>query len=217
MSEIMIPGPVGLLEGTTYSSIEQDAPIALVLHPHPLHGGTMHNKVVHTIFKIFRDYKFNTTRINFRGVGKSQGKSVGGEEELDDALTALDWCIKKYVAIHKKNPRIWIAGFSFGAWVAMQVAMRRPEVTEFIAVSPPVENYSFNMLTPCPNGLVLQGENDHIVNKDAVFEFSKQLIKQKGCEIPFISFPADHYFNGVLHILEQHIRDFIDAKLYDEK
>lgn len=213
LSEIMIPGPAGLLQGKMVTVEEQDAPIAFVLHPHPLHGGTMNNKIVHTLFKKFASYDFNVLKINFRGVGKSQGKSFGGYEEIEDALTALDWAIKKSSHSQKKTPKIWVAGFSFGAWVAMQIAMRRPEVVGFVAVSPPVENYSFNMLTPCPSGIILQGSEDQVVDCDAVESLASQLIPQKGSEIVFKKMEADHYFKGKLDELGGHISYYLDSKI----
>lgn len=209
MSEVMIPGPVGLIEGKLYINENRaSTPLVVVFHPHPLHGGTMNNKVVHALFKTFRHCHFNVLKINFRGVGKSQGTAVGGDEELDDALTVLDWFIKKC----PENPEIWVAGFSFGGWIALQVAMRRPEVTGFISVSPPVEMYPFNMLTPCPSGLIMQGENDHIVSLESVKDLSTQLIRQKGCEIEFLSMEADHYFTNKLIDLEEILIDYVDGR-----
>lgn len=215
-NKISIPGPDGLLEGKLHISEKKAAPVVLVLHPHPLHGGTMNNKVVHTLSRSFQKQEFNTLRINFRGVGESQGKSVGGDEELEDALTALDWFIKKREMRQRDSIPIWVAGFSFGGWVAMQAAMRRPEITGFVAISPPVETYHFNMLTPCPNGLIIQGTNDHIVSAAAVEEFSNQLIRQKGCEVKYTSIEADHYFTGKLQELGHEVTLFIEDHTLNE-
>lgn len=209
-TKVSIPGPDGLLEGKMKLSENTASPIALVFHPHPLHGGTMNNKVVHTLCRTFQSYNFHTLRINFRGVGESQGTSVGGDEELEDALTALDWFIKKCEMRNKDLMPIWVAGFSFGGWIALQSAMRRPEIAGFIAISPPVETYHFNMLTPCPNGLIVQGDSDHIVSANAVKEFSKQLIRQKGCEVQYNEFEADHYFSGKLETLQQTVAHYLE-------
>ena len=209
-TKVSIPGPDGLLEGIMHLAENTAASIALIFPPHPMHGGTMSNKVVHTLCKTFQDKKFHTLRINFRGVGESQGTPVGGDEELEDALTALDWFIKKCEMRNRDMIPIWVAGFSFGGWIALQVAMRRPEISGFIAISPPVETYHFNMLTPCPNGLILQGVDDHIVSANVVEEFSNQLIRQKGCEVRYNSLAADHYFTNKLDVLRLYASDFIE-------
>lgn len=208
MSEVRIPGPVGQLEGKIHKYGEESAPLVVILHPHPLHGGTMNNKVVFTIFKAFRDARFNVLRFNFRGVGKSQGKAIGGDEELDDALAALDWFIKKC----PENSQIWIAGFSFGGWAALNIAMRRPEITGFVAVSP--AKYPLNMLTPCPSGLIVQGESDHIVATAEAKDIADKLVRQKGSEIEFISFDADHYYTDSLKTLEDHISNYLEDRIF---
>lgn len=194
-SLITIPGPEGLLEGKICFSNQENAPIALIFHPHPLHGGTMNNKIANILTQSFQNMHFNTLRINFRGIGNSQGKSVGGEEELEDALAALDWFNKKCETSNTECHKIWVSGFSFGAWVALQAAMRRPEITNFISVCSPVEKYKFNMLTPCPDGLIIQSKNDHVVKCEDAQIFASQLIRQKGCEVSFTELEDDHYFS----------------------
>lgn len=111
MPEVFFNGPAGRIEGKYAQSEDRNAPVALVLHPHPLYGGTMNNKVVYSAYKTLVDNGFTTLRINFRGVGKSQGQFDNGIGELTDAATALDW-------LQIQNPtatQYWIAGFSFGA------------------------------------------------------------------------------------------------------
>ena len=92
----------------------------------------------------------------------------------------------------------------------MQAAMRRPEINGFIAVSPPVETYHFNMLTPCPNGLIIQGKNDHIVAANAVEAFSNQLIRQKGCEVHFSALDTDHYYTNSLDELKKISHNYLE-------
>src|SRR5689334_2126368 len=122
MAEIYFNGPVGRIEGRYTGSLNKKAPLALVLHPHPLYGGTMNDKVVYAIYKSLVERGFTTLRINFRSVGRSQGTFDNGIGEMADAATALDW-------LQLNNPDSTmnlIAGFSFGAWIAMQLIMRRP-------------------------------------------------------------------------------------------
>ena len=89
--EIFIPGPAGRLEAKYYKSKKNTSPIALILHPHPQYGGTMNNKVVFDTFHVFMENDFSVCRINFRGVGKSDGEFDNGQGELADAAAALDW------------------------------------------------------------------------------------------------------------------------------
>ena len=146
MPDVIITGPEGRLEGRYHHSKSPNAPIALLLHPHPEHGGTMNNKVIYQMYHAFARRGFSTLRFNFRGVGRSQGQFDRGEGELSDAAAALDW-------MQGHNPNAsgcWIAGFSFGAWVGMQVLMRRPEIDGFISVAPPANMFDFSFLAPCP-------------------------------------------------------------------
>ena len=111
MPEVIMNGPEGRLEGRYHHSKQPNAPIALLLHPHPQHGGTMNNKVVYTLYHAFVRRGYSALRFNFRGVGRSQGVFDRGEGELSDAASALDW-------LQTYNPNAsacWIGGFSFGA------------------------------------------------------------------------------------------------------
>ncbi|MDB9762887.1 alpha/beta hydrolase, partial [Alphaproteobacteria bacterium] len=125
MPEIIIPGPEGRLEAIYHKEEEQNSPICLILHPHPRQGGTMNNKLVYNTYQAFKKSNFSTLRFNFRGVGKSLGTYDNGIGELTDAAAALDW-------LQTENPgakTTWIAGFSFGSWLALQLLMRRPEIS----------------------------------------------------------------------------------------
>lgn len=192
MPEVTFNGPDGRIEGRYHQSENKYAPAALVLHPHPLYGGTMNNKVVYSLYESFKRNGFSVLRINFRGVGRSQGTFDNGVGELADAATALDW-------LQSQNPDIsnfWISGFSFGAWIAMQLMMRRPEIQAFAVASPPVNKYDFSFLSPCPaHGIVLQGDQDSIVEEQAVSDFVDKVSKQKNTDIDYhIIFGADHFF-----------------------
>ena len=128
MPEISLNGPAGRLEARYQPAKDKRAHAALLLHPHPQHGGTMNNKVVYTLFRAFSRSGFAALRFNFRGVGKSQGAWGGGAGELADAAAALDWL----QAANPEAESCWIGGFSFGAWIAMQLLARRPEIKGFI-------------------------------------------------------------------------------------
>ncbi len=207
MPEIFFNGPAGRIEGKFAESTNPKAPIALVLHPHPKFGGTMNNKVVYNVYKTLFEHDFTVLRINFRGVGRSLGEYDDGIGEMTDAATALDWLQINY-PMSKLN---MIAGFSFGAWIAMQLIMRRPEITNFLAISPPVNKYDFSFLSPCPiPGLIIQGDKDSVVSEDSVSELANRLSKQKNIDINYrVIAGADHFFRDKIELLNEEIRDYL--------
>ncbi len=207
MPEIIISGPDGRLEGRYQHSREHNAPIALILHPHPQHGGTMNNKVVYTLYQSFARQGFSVLRFNFRGVGRSQGAFDRGEGELSDAASALDW-------LQTFNPNAgacWIAGFSFGAWIGMQLLMRRPEISGFVSLAPPANMFDFSFLAPCPSsGLIVQGDKDEIVPQAAVAKLVDKLQSQRQLKIQHSIIPgASHFFYEHLEELSQVTDDYL--------
>jgi len=215
MVEVMINGPDGRLEGRYSPSEQANAPIALVLHPHPQHGGTMNNKVVYTLFQCFRERGFSVLRFNFRGVGRSQGRFDHGLGELSDADAALDW-----MQSHNANtPRCWIAGFSFGAWIAMQVLMRRPEIHGFVAVSPPANIFDFAFLAPCPSsGLIIQGNKDEIVPEPDVAKLVQRLQHQRQIEVDYrVIKGANHFYEDKIEALQSTLSSYLQRVLVPKK
>ncbi len=208
MPEVVINGPEGRLEGRYHNSKQENAPIALMLHPHPQHGGTMNNKVVYTLYHAFVKRGFSVLRFNFRGVGKSQGIFDRGEGELSDAAAALDW-LQSYNA---NATACWIAGFSFGAWIGMQLLMRRPEIDSFIAVAPPADAFDFGFLAPCPaSGLIVQGDRDQLVSADAVQRLATKLAHQRDIRVALQLIPgADHFFHNHLEALAAVIDRYLE-------
>ncbi|MCE2991632.1 MAG: alpha/beta hydrolase [Candidatus Jidaibacter sp.] len=204
--EVIFSGPEGRIEARFHQSEERNAPIALVLHPHPLHGGTMNNKVVYHTFQAFVRNGFSVLRFNFRGVGKSQGVFDHGAGELIDAAAAMDW-LQLQCPDHSS---CWIAGFSFGAWISLQLLMRRPEVDGFVAISPPASSYDFNFLSPCPaQGLIVQGTKDRVVKEEAVFGLYEKLAKQRNSSIEYAPIDGDHFFTGNHETLSTTIENYI--------
>lgn len=211
-SEVIIPGPVGRLEGRYRAGARRNSPQALILHPHPKHGGTMHNKVVYAMFNSFADRGFSTLRFNFRGVGKSQGSYDRGEGELSDAASAMDWL----QSVNPDATSCWVAGFSFGAWIGMQLLMRRPEVVRFISIAPPANMYDFSFLAPCPSsGLIVLGDKDEIVTVDSVDALVSKIKKQKGLAIDFrVMAGANHFFNERVEELAGIVGGYIDSEIH---
>ena len=211
MPEVIFNGPEGRLEGRYHHSKETNAPIALFLHPHPQHGGTMNNKVVYTLYQNFVRRGFSCLRFNFRGVGRSQGTFARGEGELSDAATALDWM----QAFNQNATGCWIGGFSFGAWIAMQLLMRRPEIDGFISIAPPANMYDFSFLAPCPaSGLMVTGSIDDIVPPDSVAKLVDKLRQQRGIAIGHATIDgANHFFTDQLDELNNVIDLYLDDSL----
>ena len=193
IKEVFIPGPAGRLEAKYFKSKKNTSPIALVLHPHPQYGGTMNNSVVVETFNTFMDNNFSVCRFNFRGVGKSDGEFDNGQGELADAAAALDWIERE----NFDNSHCWIAGFSFGALIAMQLLMRRPEINRFIAISPQPNTFDFSFLSPCPtSGIIIHGKNDELVPEENISELTRRLSSQKGIKIDLKSIEnANHFFS----------------------
>lgn len=216
---IIIESPSGLLEGVAYNIKDtNNANIALILPPDPSHKGTMNNKIVNLMFNLFEKNGFSTLKINYRGVGSSKGLIKNTKEEkINDALYALDWLIKKCETSGVKSPKIFIAGFSLGGWIALQCAMRRPEIYNFITINANLNPYDFNMLTPCPNGLILQANNDKLTNIEISKKFSSQLINQKGCYVDFREFDDDHYISSNQIFVKETLQKYIKEMLIRDK
>lgn len=211
MPEVIFNGPEGRIEGRYHHSKKHGAPIALVLHPHPQHGGTMNNKVTYTVYQNFVERGFSTLRFNFRGVGRSQGVFDNGQGELGDAASALDW-----MQGHNPNAQsCWIGGFSFGAWISMQLMMRRPEITGFISIAPPANSNDFTFLAPCPaSGLIVHGSSDEVVPVNAVDRLAARLAGQKNIKIDYrVVKGCNHFFNDHLSQLTDHLSDYLEKSL----
>ena len=211
MPEVNFNGPDGRLEGRYHPSNRPQAPLALLLHPHPQHGGTMNNKIIYKLYQTFTKRGFSTLRFNFRGVGRSQGQFDNGQGELSDAASALDW-------MQTQNPNTrscWIAGFSFGAWVAMQLMMRRPEISGFISIATPASQYDFSFLAPCPaSGMIIHGDKDEVVPQSSVNRLAQKLQKQKNIKIDYrIIEGSDHFFLDHLEPLNKQVNDYLDKML----
>ena len=208
MPEVIINGPAGRIEGRYHQNTNPKAPVALVLHPHPLYGGTMNNKVTYSLYRNFVNNGFSVLRVNFRGVGKSEGKFDNGIGELLDVTAIINW-------LHDQNMQateFWIAGFSFGAWIALQTVMRRPELENYILVAPPASKYDFNFIVPCTSaGLVIQGSKDEITKEADSAKLAEKLSAREGAEVIYQAVSgADHFFKDHMaefdEIIDNHIK-----------
>lgn len=211
MPEVMITGPVGRIEGRYKHAKVPGSPIALILHPNPQRGGTMNNKIAFSLFNSFADQGFSTLRFNFRGVGRSQGEFGHGEGELADAAAALDWL----QSVNPGSNSVWVAGFSFGAWIGMQLLMRRPEISGYVSIAPPANIYDFNFLAPCPNeGLIVQGDADQVANIESVNKLVDKLREQRGpMGVDYKVIPgAGHFFAnpGETELMSSYVKQYLN-------
>lgn len=211
MPDIVLPGSAGRLEARYSRRKDDSAPIALILHPHPRAGGTMNHPVPVQLYHLFVKRGFTTLRFNYRGVGKSQGEFDMGIGELADAATALDWL----QSTHPAASQTWVAGFDFGAWVGMQLLMRRPETDGFISVSPPTNMYDFSFLAPCPaSGLILHGSADTVVPFAEVEKVVNKLRTQKGIVIDYeLVDGGGHFWTENLVEVETRVGRYLDKRI----
>jgi len=210
MPEVIIAGPEGRLEGRYQPGNGPRAPVAILLQPHPAQG-TMNHPIVLALYQSFVRRGFATLRFNFRGVGRSQGTFDNGIGELSDAASALDW-------LQQFNPEAhttWVGGFSFGAWIGMQLLMRRPEIKGFISIAPPANMYDFSFLAPCPSsGIIVDGEADEVVPTAAVQKLVDKLKTQKHITIHHSTIPgANHFFAQEMVPLMAEVDGYLDMRL----
>lgn len=178
---------------------------ALICHPHPLHGGSMQNKVVTTTERALRELGLRTLRFNFRGVGKSEGVFDDGRGEGDDLVRLAAW-----VRGVRPNDALWLAGFSFGAFVSIA---RAAEIApaQLISLAPPVGRWQFETITypDCP-WLAIQPEADEVVDAAAVYAWAELL----GARIELVRFAeTSHFFHGQLNLLRETLQTRVRAPL----
>lgn len=198
--KLFIDGPVGRLEAILETPDALNG-CAVVCHPHPQHGGTMHNKVAHTLARAFVRSGFETLRFNFRGTEGSEGEYDEGNGELDDALAAMHWMSDR----HPDLP-IWVTGFSFGAAIA-SIAAGREQIDGLISVAPAISRVAPAMTQQpdCP-WLVVQGDEDELVDIDETVAWVDSL--EPGPELLVIE-GGEHFFHGRLVELREAVMEFI--------
>ncbi len=193
---VRIRGPAGMLEAIT-ACPPVGAPmraVGVVCHPHPLYGGSLQNKVVHYLSQTLNELGVGTVRFNFRGVGASEGEYDGGQGETDDLLAVLDWARKQ-----RPGHDVWLAGFSFGAYVVLRAASRWP-VSRLITVAPPVNFFDFGTIAPpdCP-WLLVQGDSDEVVPCNQVLDWVRSVDPSPDT---LCMKDVGHFFHGRLNDLK---------------
>lgn len=209
--DMILSGANGRIQASYYKNANPNAPIAVVFHDTPANGGNMNEKVNYTIFYSFLQKGFSVIRFNFRGVGNTEGVFEAGEGELTDASTIVDWIQEQ----NEDANGFWLAGTGFGAWVAMQILMRRIEITGYVAVSPFPKKYDFSFFNPVPcDGLIIGAENDNIILPESLKNLTTFINKQKfgKADLSFVK-DSPHNYEGKLKELFNAIGQYIDSKI----
>jgi alpha/beta superfamily hydrolase len=205
----VIDGPVGELEGVAMAPAEDKfngGYVAVICHPHPLHGGAMGNKVVTSIARGCRDMGVPSAVFNFRGVGASEGVFDSAVGEVEDLQSVIEWVRRCY-----PKAKLLLAGFSFGSSVAAQFSHRCQDAVGLILIAPPVDRYSYDVDArfSCPL-LVLMGEEDELVDVDDVINWGNGL--KSDSELVLFA-GASHFFHGKLVDLKKALVDHVGAWL----
>lgn len=190
MTVVYIAGEAGRLEADCLFHDNPASPIVIMMHHHAFVGGGKDFPLFKNLATMFKVRGFSCVRFNSRGIGNSQGSVTDGEGELMDAADVLDWVQER----RPKASAVWVVGLSFGAWIAMQLAARRPEITDFVALSPPASLYDFSFLDESfcqARGLIVTGASDSIVPHDYMLGLAAWVGNTTLKTIP----DADHFFN----------------------
>ena len=201
LRHVDIYGSAGRLEAL-YRELQDPIGIAVVCHPHPLGGGTLHNKVVFRAARGLENANVATVRFNFRGVGASAGKHEEGEGEQEDVMTAIEWAKRKH-----PGKKLIVGGFSFGAWVASRVACELPEVDAIFLIGTPVNKYDFGYLRNCEKPMLfLHGTEDE---QGDVEKLEKVVEHVRNAESVIVT-GADHFFSKQLDAVDETIRQWAE-------
>ena len=200
-----LPGPAGPLEALLNEGVPEATHAAVVCHPHPLYGGTLHNKVVFHAMKALNALGLPVLRFNFRGAGLSAGEHDHGNGEVDDVRSALDWLD------HEFHLPLIFAGFSFGAAVGLRASCPDPRVQSLIALGTPVSpiddrSYDYNFLKTCPMPkLFVSGSRDQFAPRAKLEALVAELPEPK--KLVIIE-AADHFFEGRLREMRDAVEEW---------
>ncbi|MDQ3819603.1 MAG: alpha/beta fold hydrolase [Acidobacteriota bacterium] len=204
---LFIPAPHGRLEAILKETLDEARGVALVLHPHPLGGGTMHNKVVFRAAGALLDAGLTTLRINFRGVGRSTGEHEEGRGETEDVRVALDYLAEQY-----PGKPITLGGFSFGSRVGLEVGIKDERVRDLISIGTPVDKYDFDFLKSCAKPILfVHGEQDEYGQVAHLQALAVRLQSETSVRVVIIK-GADHFFNGHLDEMKWAITEFVNRE-----
>lgn len=201
-----LEGTAGRLEAMLWTSPRSSPALtAMVCHPHPLYGGTLHNKVVFQAARTLHRFGIPVLRFNFRGAGMSEGAHDNGRGEHDDVRTALDYLGREFPGLP-----VLLAGFSFGAWVGLRVGCEDARVRELVGLGLPVNEMDLSYLRDCTKPkLFIQGANDQYGAHEKVEALVAELPQPK--RLVFVE-GADHFFAGKLHTVDTSLRAWLEER-----
>jgi len=207
---LFFPGPVGRLEALLNTGDDAATHAAVVCHPHPVYGGTMHNKVVYHAAKALNGCGLPVLRFNFRGAGRSEGKHDDGRGEVEDVRAALEWLDREF------HLPLLFAGFSFGAGVGLRAACPDARVVALIALGLPVaaagRAYDYGFLRECTKPkLFISGTRDEFGPRAEIERVAASAAEPK--QLVFIE-GADHFFEGRLREVQEHIERWVRETLH---
>ena len=185
-----------------YRELQDPVGVAVICHPHPLGGGTLHNKVVFRAARGLENANIATLRFNFRGAGASAGTHDEGEGEQGDVMAAIDWVKKKH-----PGKKLIVGGFSFGAWVASRVACELPEVDAIFLIGTPVDKYDFGYLLHCEKPMLfLHGTDDEFGDVEKLEALTEHIRSAQSVIVT----GADHFFSKQLDAVDETIRQWAE-------
>jgi alpha/beta superfamily hydrolase len=201
----LLPASHGQLEAIYRPTRDDAERVALVLHPHPLYGGTMHNPVVFHCARALQELGYETLRINFRGVGESSGEYAHGRGEVEDARTALDFLLAAQPAARQ----VLVAGFSFGAAIGLELGCADPRVNQLLAIGTPAGHFDLRFLARCSKAkLFVHGERDDVAPLAALQALLRELPQPADLRV----LPGgSHFFEGQLDALREAILAGLDS------
>ena len=210
MAKIILNGSTGRIE-CRYNRAAKNAPVVLLLHPHPQFRGHMNNPMMNQLNDCFSHLGFAVLRLNFRGSGKTEGNRDEKEGDILDTTTALNWLESQ----HADSQQTWICGFSFGAWVGMQLLMRRPGIFRFISITPPIGPFNFDFLAPCPtSGVIISAKADQYVNNKSLKELNRKLKNTRLIDVKHhIIKDANHFMAGKEHEVTHRVQQYVSREM----
>jgi alpha/beta superfamily hydrolase len=211
---LFIPAPHGKLEAIIKAprDASQIRGVGLVLHPHPQHGGTMHNKVVFRAASALNDAGLVSLRINFRGVGQSTGTHDEGIGERDDVVAALDYISREY-----PDQEITLAGFSFGSRVGLDVGLTDSRVARLIGLGVPVTMYDVSFLEKCLKPILfVHGDHDEFGSVEDLRRLVSRLPAEAQAQLVVIN-DADHFFEGHLDEMKRAMTEWVEKQMAKDR
>ena len=199
------------VEGRYFCQKNNTAPTILILPPDPRYGGTMNNEIVKLLERVFQKCGFSTLAINYQGSGKSDGNFTRAADGIVTASIALDW-----LQLHNsESSYYWIVGYSFGAYVAADIATRRPEIENFVFLSPLIKQYDFEFMSPAlSDGLIVVGEKDEFVNQQNLDKLLEKMNEYSKVTIDkIVIMDANHKYESKLEELEAELEQYINIKI----